>query len=235
MRRFLLITLALLVVVPLFAQDIKLSGPHYNLNIIGVDKAKNSDMTGGDRHTIFVALGRSGTAVTNIYLKPGYDFKVCDGNGFDQAYDCNGAPIKSYTGAAFQLPCNTALTYDPTYGCPSDVAQRSYYVYARALAKPNGTATMYTCAYEKGDEDGDGIANELVCSISDNWLTLTRGTGKSLWQDATDELTSIEADVDGDGVIEKVALFASQFEDYFWYYGNNGLRLAQIRFYPASQ
>jgi len=33
------------------------TGPHYNLNIIGVDNPKNSPMTGSDRHTIFVGLG----------------------------------------------------------------------------------------------------------------------------------------------------------------------------------
>ena len=34
------------------------SGPHYNLNIIGVEKGKTDDLTGSDRHTIFVALGK---------------------------------------------------------------------------------------------------------------------------------------------------------------------------------
>ena len=43
--------------VSLSAQN--LSGPHYNLNIIGVDKAKNATMINSDRHTIFVALFRS--------------------------------------------------------------------------------------------------------------------------------------------------------------------------------
>ena len=62
---------------PLAAQN----GPHYSLNIIGVDREKNPTMTSSERHTIFVGLGRKNAAVTtNIWLQPGYDFKVCDGN-----------------------------------------------------------------------------------------------------------------------------------------------------------
>ena len=38
------------------------SGAHYNLNIIGVENPKNSDMTGSNRHTIFVPLTSRKTA-----------------------------------------------------------------------------------------------------------------------------------------------------------------------------
>lgn len=222
------LVIALIVSVPLFAQDVKLSGPHYNLNIIGVDKEKTADMTNSDRHTIFVALGSKGNPVaTNIYLQPGYDFQVCDGNGFDAAYDCTGNQIKGNLGATFQLPCNTSLTYDPNLGCPADVAQRSYTVWARALGKPGGQADVMTCAT-------DLATGEVVCA-TENVLTLKRGPGKSTWQDATSELTSLVADVDGDGVAETIALFASGFEDFFWQYSNQGLKLAQLRFYPLIQ
>jgi len=227
------LAVTLLLVTPLLAQngDIKLSGPHFNLNIVGVDNPKTSDMTGSDRHTIFVGLGsKTKNAITNIYLKPGEDFKVCDGNGFDEAYDCEGKQIKNFFGATFQLPCNTSLAYDPEFGCPTDVAQRSYSVWARALGKPYGEATMMTCATETTDLDGNGTLDQ-VCA-TENVLTLKRGTGKSLWQPATSELTSLEADVDGDGTPEVVALFANGFEDFFWQLDNKGLKLAQIRFYP---
>ena len=82
----------------LMAQQIKLSGAHYNLNIIGVEKGKKADMQDSQRHTIFVGLGAppkvpgqtdSGTVETRIYLVPSQDasFVVCDGNGFDAAVD----------------------------------------------------------------------------------------------------------------------------------------------------
>ncbi len=94
------------------------SGPHYNLNIIGVPKGKTADMTNTDGHTIFVPL--DGT--TKILLSPG-DFQVLDGNGTDGS-------------AAFQLP-NPDSANSGTTG---------YSVYARALGKPGGSAYSTTCA-----------------------------------------------------------------------------------------
>ena len=41
------------------------------------------------------------------------------------------------------------------------------------------------------------------------------------------------ADVDGDGVIDRVPLFDDRLLDYFWQYDNTGLRLAQLRFYEV--
>src|SRR6266566_3791238 len=73
------------------------SGSHYSLNIIGVPKGKTATMTGSDRHTIFVALGsnsKNGDVLSNIWLTQG-PFQVCDGNGFDTAYDCNQTPLGS--------------------------------------------------------------------------------------------------------------------------------------------
>lgn len=226
------VSLALLLVAPALAQEVKLSGPHYTLNIHGVDKNKNPTMTNSDRHTIFVALGsKSKNVVTNIWLTNGYDFGVCDGNGFDAAYDCAGGVIRSSDGASFQLPCNTALAYTAGYGCPSEettgIVSRSYTVWARALGKPGGMAKMTTCAYDD--------AGVLFCSISENVLTLSRVKSRPVWQDATNELTSLVQDVNGDGNLETVALFADGFEDFFWAYDNYGLRHAQIRFYPASK
>src|SRR5213593_2344085 len=107
------------------------SGAHYNLNIIGVEKGKTSPMTGSDRHTIFVGLGsKDGSVTSNIYLTPG-EFQVCDGNAFDQAFDCNGNPISTKQGAVFQLPCNNNLPDDTT--CENGTVQASYEVWGRAL------------------------------------------------------------------------------------------------------
>src|SRR5438046_8040604 len=73
------------------------SGPHYNLNIIGVPKNKTADMTGDNGHRIFVSLDGN----TKIFLAPG-DFQVIDANGTDA------------DGATFQLPnpdpLNTGIT-----------------------------------------------------------------------------------------------------------------------------
>ena len=94
------------------------SGPHYDLNIIGVPKDKTADMTGDNGHRIFVDL--SGT--TKILLSPG-DFQVLDANGTDGV-------------ASFQLP-------NPD---PSNSGTTKYSVWARALGKPGGNSFMVTCA-----------------------------------------------------------------------------------------
>jgi len=204
---------------PVFGAGIGLSGPHYNLNIIGVENPKKSDLTGSDRHTIFVGLGRSGTTTSKIYLTPG-PFQVCDGNSFDAAYSCDGSQVAAQ-GAVFQLPCDTATETDE--GCPEGVTSASYQIWARALGQPGGSATITTCAT---DDTG-----EVICSTENS--VLVRDKGKPTFTNVTKALTSLDACFDVGGVVtcEVVSLFDTDLVDYFWQYQNTGLRLAQLRFY----
>jgi len=41
------------------------------------------------------------------------------------------------------------------------------------------------------------------------------------------------ADVNGDGIVDRVPLFDGGLTDFFWQYDNNGLKLAQLRFYEV--
>ncbi len=192
------------------------SGAHYNLNILGKTTCSGDDLKGTSRHNIQVLLngGQSaadvnGTLALNvdkknkIYLIQSYDgsFSVPDGNACDS------------DGASFKLP-----------------APGTYDIYARALGKPGGAATMTTCATGSGD---DGILHtaddEIVCSTEN--AVLARSTGKSTFANVTSALTTITADIDGDGNTETVGIFDTQLYDYFWNYDNHGLRLAQLRFY----
>jgi hypothetical protein len=196
-------------------------GAHYNLNIIGVDNPKTADMTGSNRHTIFVGLGRNGQVTSKIYLTRG-SFEVCDGNAFDAAWNCDGEQIQSQ-GAVFQLPCNTNLPDDQDTLIPCDAGDTaSYEIYARALGQPGGSSTTTTCAF-------DPDIGDVVCSTEN--VLLVRSRGKSTFENVTKELTSLVADIDGDGDLDRVALFQSNLEDWFWQYQNRGLRLAQLRFY----
>ena len=271
------------------------TGPHYNLNIIGVENPKkDGSMTDSNRRTIFVPLKSSktgvnstdGTAIVDskIWLTPGADFKVCDGNAFDLAYGCpwdgfdtewNGTytndagelveMASTKRGAVFQLPCNTNLmgyydsdgdgkiedngqdtavqllncnqTIDTETGAIVPVEDTdivpvaSYQVWARALGTPGGEATSTTCATVQG---------EIQCSLENT--VMTRTTGKSTFTDVTNEMTSLLVNycteyVDGvcdTYVLTRVALFAGDTEDWFWNYDNNGLRLAQLRFYEVE-
>lgn len=100
------------------------SGPHYNLNIIGVPKGKTADMSQNQGHRIFVPL----VGNAKISLFEADTFQVLDANGTDGK-------------ASFQLP-------NPD---PDNDGVTQYSVWARALGKPGGKSTTTTCAY---DADG---------------------------------------------------------------------------------
>ena len=206
---------------PASAAGINLSGPHYNLNIIGVENPKSTPMTGSERHTIFVALGKQAEVTSRIYLTPG-PFQVCDGNAFDPAHSCAG-DVVAKQGAVFQLPCNSAVPTDA--GCADGGAD--YEIWGRALGKPGGMVTMTTCATDATDATG-----ALICS-TDNAL-FSRSKGKSTFYNVTKPLTTVNAcfTFGGAEVCEPVSLFDPMLQDFFWQYANKGLRLLQLRFYP---
>ena len=209
------------------------SGAHYNLNIIGVEKGKKPDMADSNRHTIFVALGKDASVKTAIYLTEG-DFQVCDGNGFDPAYDCDGNMIGRKDGAVFQLPANGCWLEDCEEGYDPD--SQVYEVYVRPLGTPGGSGTITTCV-ETFDEAGNPVD---VCSTEN--VVLVRNAGPSKFVNKTKELTTIVLSEniykwDGtDWVVVgtkdvRYGLFEEDFGQYFWDYDNNGLKLVQLRFY----
>lgn len=125
--------------------------------------------------------------------------------------DANGT---DKDGASFQLP-------NPD---PDNNGVTEYSVWARALGKPGGSSKTTTCA-----TDVDGT---LWCSIYS--MVLVREKGKSSFTDVSKELLYVYADINGDGITERVPLFDTALQDYFWSYDNNGLKLAQLRFYEVS-
>jgi len=187
-------------------------GTHYELGIIGVTDPKTQPLTGSNRHTIFVGLGSVKKGVTtNIYLTQGA-FAVCDGNGFLPAVDCNGNPVPGAgNGAVFQLPCDTL-----TDTCVTGTSQ-GYTIWARALGKPGGGATVTTC--------GTTDLGVVICGTSPDEIFM-RGSGQQKFKDVTAELTNI------DTTLGTVSLFTTGFENFFWQYDNLGLKLLQVRFYP---
>jgi hypothetical protein len=128
------------------------SGPHYNLNIIGVPKGKTADMDGNQGHRIFVNLQGN----SKIWLQEGETFQVLDANGTDS------------DGAMFQLP-------DPD---PDDDLVLSYSVYGRALGTPGGQATITTCGY---DESGvEYCSTESRIMVRDRGKPVTVNVTKDL-------------------------------------------------------
>lgn len=132
-----------------------------------------------------------------------------EGESFE-VLDCNGTDGL----AKFQLP-------DPF---PNDDLVTAYVVYARALGTPGGWSHTTLCAV---DEEGD-----TVCSGEYLELKRTKGTAPK-FINATKYLLTLCVDIDDDGDMERVGLFDDALEGYFWDYDNHGLKLAQLRFYPA--
>ena len=219
MKRLMVIMLAALVLVMFsgialagVGNDLP-SGPHYNLNLIGMEKGKNPNMGCGQGHRIFVQLDKSDKVRTRILLEEG-DFAVIDCDGTDGE-------------AKFQLP-------NPD---PDDDGVTAYSVFIRLRGKPGGDIRMDTCAT-------DPLTGEEVCSDYKVIEVRETGKGKNKFINVSKELLYIYAwvCVDYDEVDEicledeymRVPLFSDLLEDYLWQYNNNGVKIAQLRFYEVE-
>ena len=204
-----------------------LSGTHYNLNILGKEDCSPNALEGSNRHTIQVLLnhvdatpkdptpGVELNKVNKIFLQEG-DFQVIDGNACDA------------DGALFQLPANpfTCPALDPEC-LNTDPTFQEYLVWARARSG-GGSATITTCRQDKA-------TGEFQCSTENTVSALTRTKGKNTnnFTNVTKQLTTICLDTDMSGTCDlRTGIFDDDAFTYFWDYDNNGLRLAQLRFYP---
>ena len=143
-------------------------------------------------------------------------------------------------GAIFGLPDPCADNNILTACVPT------YRIWARAIAG-KGSVTMTTCADETG-AGFDGVddvwcgANEVTLSkqtafkaieVTNSLLSMT-----VLISDVTDP--QLAACIGGPGATDldadwyTVYLFDNCFENYFWNYDNNGLKVLQLRFYDAN-
>lgn len=133
------------------------------------------------------------------------------------AYQVTDADCVKDAQAAFTLP-------NPD---PGNTGTSAYSVFIRALGKPGGNATFATCAQETNPQT---LEVEEWCSSEK--VVVTRVGGYSPATDVTRQATTVCYDSDGDGDVDREHIFADENKDYLWKYDNNGLRLAQMRFYP---
>jgi hypothetical protein len=219
MKRFcfcLVLALSLASALPAYAQVGKgLSGPHFNLNIIGVPKDKLvPSMTDSNRHTIFVPL-QSGDDISRkikIYYVPGDRFQVLDGNATDD---------------------NQATIMVPGI----DYGDLCYDVYAIALGKPGGNAIVSAnCTI-------DDLIGECTDALLMGSFTVDRMKGKPKRENISNIFRATGCiDVDDSGICDSgdtwfanVWIFnLPELLEYFWDYDNNGLKLMQIRFYETT-
>ena len=98
----------------------------------------------------------------------------------------------------------------------------TYSVWARALGKPGGRSETTTCAT-------DPLTKETYCSIYT--MIQVREKGKSTFENVSKQLLYVYADINADGIVERMPLFDSRLADYYWQYDNQGMKLVQLSFY----
>ena len=205
------------------------NGAHYNLNIIGVPKGKSAPLTGSTGGRIFVLLN-GGEDATSLNGKPYNQLNKVNTIGL----------VPAPAGESFQvLDANATDADGALFQLPSDVSS-AWTVWGRAVGTPGGTAIQTTCAASFIDTT-DG---QIYCS-TDSAMYLPH-KGKSTFMNVTTQLLFLSVTVDsvatpglatclgvtGTASVT-VSLFNSCFQNYFWNYDNNGLKVLQLRFYPA--
>ncbi len=197
----------------------------YQFNIIGTSD-KNPDMTGNNGHRIFVKLNGHSKIYMTGDTDPNTDGLQC-GDSFE-VLDANGT---NPDGATLLAPCDplTANNLDP------DVC---FDVYATPLGSRGRADVDMICDFDDTcigcDIDGGD-----TCMTGNIDFSLARNSGRPVTQNITNvfrasgciDLDGSEDCNKGDISFNNEWIFNSeQVEEYYWYYDNDGLRLAQIRF-----
>ncbi|HVE13803.1 MAG TPA: hypothetical protein VNI01_10450 [Elusimicrobiota bacterium] len=221
---------ALLACRPAAAQGGSSGHPEFNLEIIAKKTCTTEPLTGTNRHVIFVQADFSDqpagktkaeiNPVNKINLVEG-PFQVLDGNA------CNA------DGAKFQLPANpyTCGSTDPNCEDPSF---QKYNVMARLVGKPGTAMKIGTCGFAAGPDGVLGTPDDVATCSSENYVDV-RKSGRSRFQDATKELTTVYADVNGDGTLQRVPLFDPRLLDYLWTVDTQGQAHAQLFFVAVGK
>ncbi len=213
---------------PVMAQVGKgLSGPHFELNIIGVPHGKTVAMTNSDRHTIFVPL----ETVSNVKIyvtgdtdpltdgtQCGESFQVLDGNATDGS-------------ATLLAPCAIGGTL-------------SFNVYAVGLGTPGGQANVdVVCTFDSTIILSPDTAALCAVGLGTFDFSVKRAAGKPQRQDISSVFRAsgcIDLNLNGtcdagDTAFNNVWIFnVAQLLNYYWNYDNNGLKLMKVRFYPTT-
>jgi hypothetical protein len=236
-------------------------GHDYRLNIIGVPKDKSASMDNNDGRRIFVQLESSNTVTSpggknNQLAKGGGDDQnhiyLCNStNGENDVNDARCDAWRATNANQFGVVDANATDGDGAIlGIPDPCADAdpltpctpSYSVWARTHG-PSGSATITTCADETGS-GFDGV-DDIWCGS--NGITLYAKSKKAV--DISGNLLHMTVTVDGvtnpqlaaclgtsttGSTTLDVFLFDNCFENYFWNYDNNGLKLLELRFYSAT-
>lgn len=152
----------------------------------------------------------TGTNGHSLFVAQNANTKILLQEGSFNVIDRNGTDGS----AAFSLP-----NPDPT-----NSGTTVYSVFARLVGKPGSALKMATCGV---DSIGDTYCSQDV-------LSMKRIAGTSKFINVSQQLLYIYADINGDGIVDRLPLFDSRMEEYFWSLDSTGRMHAQLRFCPVS-
>jgi hypothetical protein len=227
-RKVVLLLAFMLIAAPAAAQTvpIKLSGPHYQFNIIGSPKGISGDTSGG--HAIMIPL-KNATGPNEI---------VCEA----EPYVLTDDEVATFTD---QVPAGVKLYFQPsdtfaildrdatdgsaTVLVPVDSNRTiTFDIYLRVLGKPNTCMDIDAYAF-------DSVQNLYFWAGS---VDVNRKTGRSTYVKVNYLFDVNFCQVDtltGEctaGTLEEYSVFNNVFSSYFWSILNDGTRLVQVRLYP---
>lgn len=178
--------------------------------------ARGAGNTGGGCYNLqIIALKQknadmTGTSGHSLFVVQNGNTKILLQEGPFNVIDRNGTDGS----ASFSLP-----NPDPT-----NSGTTLYSVFARMVGKPGSSLDMATCGV---DSLGDTYCSQ-------DTLSMKRIAGTSKFINVSQQLLYIYADVDGDGDVDRLPLFDSRMEEYFWSLDSQGRMHAQLRFCPVS-
>ena len=230
MRKAILVLVLLIIAAPAAAQvmpDLKLSGPHFQFNIIGSPKGISGDLSNG--RAIMVPLkNANGPDLPSITCEA--DNYVIGRDGEPAPYTAEqipaGARLHFQAGPAFAILDRDATDGDATIQVPVVGDVMRYEIYLRVLGKPNTCMDINAFAYD--------LQQNLYFWAGS--VDVNRKTGKSTWVKVNYLFDVWFCQVDPvthacTTAAEELSVFNNTFEDYFWNILNDGTRNVQVRLY----
>jgi len=226
---------------------IPISGPHWNINIIGHPAKEGGIGEGGDSsgHSIMIPLKTAPGPDLVTCTSDGVKFKDDTGEVGQTLEPTGGARIYFVGGPTFEIIDRDATDKDGSAKIMLPIVDTSegttgefkFQVYMRVLGKPNkydpstGEGTVACMNINAYAYTTDELNSTLWYKAGA--VTVSRGKGKSSFVRVTDLFMVLFCPT-VDTTCSNLSVFNDIFSGYFWQILNDGTRLVQVRIYPTD-
>ena len=183
----------------------------------GTAFAGNGAINGGCYNLEIIGVKSKNADLTSsnrhsLFVPIGGNTKILLQEGAFQVIDGNGTDGS----ASFSLP-----NPDPT-----NSGTTAYSVFARLVGKPGSGIDMTTCASDPTDP--------TITYCSQETMSMKRIAGTSKFLNVSQSLLYIYADINADGIVDRIPLFSTSLSDYYWQVDTVGRAHAQLKFCPVA-